>query len=99
MADHVLTGMLPEDTSHGREYQAALCCDGIDCRGYPSFPSCRREGNKKEQPFDTVKGIFTEGEPAYENAGFAEKTHVQICVRNQDCIKGVFRVPDSQLQP
>jgi hypothetical protein len=26
-----------------------------------------------------------------------EKTHVQICVRNLACIKGVFRVPEDQL--
>lgn len=69
----------------------------IDCAVINTVHQLRSDA--KEQPFDTVKGIFTEGEPAYENAGFAEKTHVQICVRNQDCIKGVFRVPDSQLQP
>jgi hypothetical protein len=42
--------------------------------------------------FDTVKGIFVEGEPIYAGSGFHEKTHVQICVRNPECIKGVFRV-------
>lgn len=41
---------------------------------------------------DTVRGIFTEGEPIYPGAGFLEKTHVQICVRNPQCIKGVFKV-------
>lgn len=41
---------------------------------------------------DTVKGIFVEGNPIYHNAGFFDKTHVQICVCNPDCIKGVFRV-------
>lgn len=44
--------------------------------------------------FDTVRGIFTEGERIYPNAGFKRKTHIQICVRNHDVIKGVFRVPD-----
>jgi hypothetical protein len=41
---------------------------------------------------DTVKGVFTEGKPLYPGAGFDEKTHIQIVVRNQRCIKGVFRV-------
>jgi len=41
---------------------------------------------------DTVKGVFTEGGPIYPGAGFDEKTHIQIVVRNQRCIKGVFRV-------
>jgi hypothetical protein len=43
-------------------------------------------------PVDTVKGVFTEGGPVYPGAGFNEKTHIQIVVRNQQCIKGVFRV-------
>jgi hypothetical protein len=42
---------------------------------------------------DTVKGVFTEGAPLYPGCGFREKTHVQIAVRNAECIKGVFRVP------
>lgn len=42
---------------------------------------------------DSVRGVFTEGKPIYPGAGFDEKTHIQIVVRNQDCIKGVFRVP------
>ena len=43
-------------------------------------------------PIDTVRGIFLEGTPIYPTAGFHEKTHVQIAVRNPACIKGVFRV-------
>lgn len=50
-------------------------------------------------PFDTVKGVFIEGGPIYENSGFYGKTHIQLCVRNRSCIKGVFRVSDDQLQP
>ena len=40
--------------------------------------------------FDTVYGFFQEGVEAYPNAGIREKTHIQICVRNTDCIKGYF---------
>lgn len=47
--------------------------------------------------FDTVRGFFLEGDRIYPGAGFLEKTHVQICVRNLDCIKGVFRVPENHL--
>ena len=43
-------------------------------------------------PVDSIRGVFTEGKPIYPGAGFDEKTHIQIVVRNQDCIKGVFRV-------
>jgi hypothetical protein len=48
-------------------------------------------------PFDTVRGLFVEGGPAYPGAGFRAKTHTQICVRNAACIKGTFRVPSDQL--
>jgi hypothetical protein len=41
--------------------------------------------------FDTVRGLFPEGKPLYPDAGFRDKTHVQICVRNPACILGYFR--------
>ncbi len=48
-------------------------------------------------PIDTISGIFVEGAPIYDNSGFHEKTHIQICVCNADVIKGVFRVRDADL--
>jgi hypothetical protein len=53
---------------------------------------------QKQPSIDTIKGVFTEGEPAYPGAGFREKTHIQIAVLNARCIKGVFRVPQEQLR-
>jgi len=47
-------------------------------------------GVSEYKPFDSVRGTFTEGGPAYSGAGIFEKTHVQICIRNQNCIKGFF---------
>lgn len=41
--------------------------------------------------YDTVRGGFVEGGPVYEGSGFAAETHIQISVRNPDCIVGVFR--------
>ena len=41
--------------------------------------------------YDTVRGVFVEGPPAFEGAMIREKTHVQIAVRNPACIIGVFR--------
>lgn len=43
--------------------------------------------------FDTVRGVFTEAKPLYPGSGFHRKTHIQLCVRNPEAIKGVFRVP------
>lgn len=40
--------------------------------------------------FDSVRGVFFEGQELYPNAGFKEKNHIQIAVRNPNCIKGFF---------
>lgn len=37
-----------------------------------------------------LEAFFSEGERIYPGAGIREKTHVQICVRNPNCIKGYF---------
>ena len=49
------------------------------------------------EPFDTVRGVFLEGEPIFKKSGFYDKTHIQICVRNPNSIRGVFKVPDHHL--
>lgn len=41
-------------------------------------------------PYDSVRGLFPEGKELYPYAGFREKTHIQICIRNPDCILGYF---------
>lgn len=52
---------------------------------------------KHTSPFDSTRGVFIEGSPIYEDAGFHEKTHIQICVRNPNCIKGFF-IPREEVQ-
>lgn len=47
---------------------------------------------KGEDPFDSVRAAFIEGGPIYPGAGFNEKTHIQICIINPNCIKGFFIV-------
>jgi hypothetical protein len=42
-------------------------------------------------PYDTVRSPFPEGGKLYDGAGFQAKNHIQIAVRNLDCIKGYFR--------
>jgi hypothetical protein len=46
------------------------------------------------KPFDTVRGLFVEGGRAFRGSGFHKRSHVQIAVRNADCIKGLFLPPD-----
>lgn len=53
--------------------------DEIETKGYTNI-----------KIFDSVRGVFTEGGPAFEGAGLFEKSHIQICIRNFNCIKGFF---------
>ncbi len=41
--------------------------------------------------YESVRGVFWEGEDIYPGAGFKQKNHIQICVRDLRCIKGYFR--------
>ncbi|MBC9911789.1 hypothetical protein ICL55_15205 [Chitinophaga varians] len=60
----------------------------LDCQVIESLhEGMRRKGVK---PYDSVRGVFIEGTPIYEDAGFFDKTHIQICIRNPNCIKGYF---------
>lgn len=40
--------------------------------------------------YDTVRGMFVEGGKIFPGSGIYSKSHVQIAVRNPDCIKGLF---------
>jgi hypothetical protein len=41
--------------------------------------------------YQTVRGVFPEGVPAYDGAMIMSETHVQVAVVDQRCILGVFR--------
>jgi hypothetical protein len=47
--------------------------------------------SKGEPSFDSIRAAFVEGGPIYPGAGFNEKTHIQICIINPNCIKGLFK--------
>ncbi|HEX5154283.1 MAG TPA: hypothetical protein VFW07_22700 [Parafilimonas sp.] len=60
----------------------------LDCAVIESLHQIRKIQKLKE--FDSVRGAFWEGKELYKNAGFREKDHLQICIRNPNCIKGYF---------
>jgi len=60
----------------------------LDCAVIETLHQFRDE--QKMKPFDSVRGVFWEGKELYPNAGFREKDHIQICIRNPNCIKGYF---------
>lgn len=48
-----------------------------------------KQGYSLIEPYDTVRGCFTEGGKLF-NTEIYEKTHIQVCIRNLNCIKGFF---------
>lgn len=44
----------------------------------------------KNITYDSVRAPFFEDGPVYENSGFYNNSHIQISIRNPDCIKGYF---------
>lgn len=61
----------------------------LDCAVIQRIHQYNQEQGK--EGFDSVRGIFIEGDPVYEESGIREKTHVQICIVNPNCIKGYFK--------
>lgn len=77
---------LPENKNVGNSEDLLL--RELDCAVIETFHGLREMA--KEVHYDSVRGVFWEGGPLYPNAGFREKDHIQICIRNPNCIKGLF---------
>lgn len=59
----------------------------LDCSVIQYTHSVYSDENRR---FDSVRGMFIEGEELYHGAGFRAKDHIEIAVRNPNCIKGYF---------
>jgi hypothetical protein len=70
--------------NHGREKKLRF----LDCA---VINVCLDLLSEEGLVFDTVRGAFLEGEPLFEGTSISSETHIQIAVRNADCILGVFR--------
>ena len=46
---------------------------------------------RERSALTSVRAMFPEGEALFDGAGFQSKSHIQIAVRNPNCIKGYFR--------
>lgn len=58
-----------------------------------------REKKQEKPAFDTVRGLFQESNKgaAFPDSMFMSHSHVQLCVRSTQVIKGYFRVPEEHL--
>ncbi len=76
---------LPKNTplKNGKD----LIFRNLDCAVIEAVHSIKKD---TPPPYDSVRGVFWEGDEVYKGAGFREQNHIQICVRNPNCIKAFF---------
>jgi len=60
----------------------------LDCAVINIF--CEQYFIQFGKKYDSVRGAFWEGDALYPGAAIKEKNHIQICIRNIECIKAVF---------
>ncbi|MBE0509030.1 MAG: hypothetical protein IBX50_20320 [Marinospirillum sp.] len=77
---------LPENTI---THHDTLMVRKLDCAVINYLHQLREDKNLKQ--FNTVYGVFEEGNPLFQGSALKEKTHVQIAVRTPDSILGYFR--------
>lgn len=70
----------------------------LDCAVIKYIHQSRKESG--ENPYDSVRGAFSEGEKAYPGTSFTSRHHIQICVLNEDLIKGYYLpLPNKDYNP
>jgi hypothetical protein len=100
VADYKLVGQeLPENKDIRNDVYKDKILRVLDCSVIEYMHSKIHEKYQNEinlngfsdlKIFESTRCVFTEGGPVYEGAGIFEKSHIQICIRNPDCIKGFF---------
>ena len=82
------------DDAHHDKLIRALDCATIEFMHKDILKEHKREmatkGFSEAKVFDSVRGAFSEGGPAFNGSGIFIKSHIQICIRNMNCIKGFF---------
>ncbi len=61
----------------------------LDCAVLNYLHEYRKE--REDADYDSIRAPFMEGKQIYRGAGFRANNHIQICVRDERCIKGYFR--------
>lgn len=86
-----MVSLLNKDPKKNMSKNGILLFRNLDCAVINTLHTLRLD--TEAPPYDTVYGVFEEGAPLYKGAGFKKKTHIQVAVRNIECIIGYFRVP------
>lgn len=88
LLEHCKTLSLDVPRNKNLKDNTDLLIRDLDCAVIETIHVYNATHNK--EPYDSVRGVFVEGGEIYPNSGFRDKTHIQICVRNPNCIKGYF---------
>ncbi|MGA2442712.1 MAG: hypothetical protein ABSH08_17295 [Tepidisphaeraceae bacterium] len=83
-----LNAPLPRNQSVGES--SDLLLRHLDCAVIETLHQLRMDEKRPE--FDSARGVFIEGKPLYPGAAIQAFNHIQVCVRNTNCIKGYFRL-------
>jgi len=82
---------VPQNRSPSTEDENVLLLRFLDCAVLRHLHRIIEDSDDSGlEPFDTVRGMFSEGGEAFPGSGLYRKSHVQIAVRNNDCIRGLF---------
>ena len=82
-----ISGKRMPENKKGRSENDVLLRD-LDCAVIQEVHVLNEKANRDS--YDSVRGVFTEGKVIYPGSALVEKTHIQICVVNPNCIKGYF---------
>ncbi|GHV23638.1 hypothetical protein FACS189428_7390 [Clostridia bacterium] len=82
------SSMMPDIPKNRKDLSGDYLLRDRDCTVIETLHLLRIDNH--QTPFDSVRGVFWEGEDLYPGAGMKEKNHIQICVRNINCIKAFF---------
>lgn len=62
----------------------------LDCAVIEHFHKTCEQFAEDPIRYDSVRGAFYEGDVAYKGTEIRKKNHIQVCLRNMNCIKGFF---------
>lgn len=88
LKSHRLNGTELAENSPGFKEDKDLVKRKLDCSVVQYAISLLEK--EEHIKFDSVRGVFFEGDELYPTAGFKTKNHIQIAIRNHNCIKGYF---------
>ncbi|MDE6637172.1 MAG: hypothetical protein K2K32_02920 [Muribaculaceae bacterium] len=85
-------GLLKSNKPGRKGENGELMLRFLDCYVIESLHKINNDLGWEE--FDSVRAPFWEGNEIYPTAGFFNKNHIQLCIRNLDCILGYFLPKD-----